>query len=239
MGLQLHYFLELIFINELSKDRNFLVYLNKNFGNQLYKKIIDSGRNDIWKEINSDLKFLSFYHGVWKGRYKLCDLIKIFKFFKIPLFNLYKNISYLGYRKSLKKEFKSSVRIKVRIKLPRNRKDWMDFFYLLGLLWGDGDVNVFLHNNDKQIQDEAKRICREVFDTDITLRLTKDKFDEEIEFKFFEYWHHEGRRARMGASMMGPDYTQWHGFYKLARNRLELKRMIKEIRERKEAKREE
>src|SRR3989344_4050233 len=163
--------LELIFINELSKDRNFLVYLNKNFGNQLYKKIIDSGRNDIWKEINSDLKFLSFYHGVWKGRYKLCDLIKIFKFFKIPLFNLYENICYLGYRKSLMKEFKSSV----RIKLPRNRKDWMDFFYLLGLLWGDGDVNVFLHNNDKQIQDEAKRICREVFDTDITLRLTKDK----------------------------------------------------------------
>ena len=63
--------------------------------------------------------------------------------------------------------------------------------------------------------------------------LTKDKFDEEIEFEFFEYWHHEGRRARMGASMMGPDYTQWHGFYELAKRRLELKNEIREIMEKK------
>jgi len=25
-------------------------------------------------------------------------------------------------------------------------------------------------------------------------------------------WHHEGRRARMGTAMMGPDYAWWHGF---------------------------
>jgi len=29
-------------------------------------------------------------------------------------------------------------------------------------------------------------------------------------------WHHEGRRARMGASMMAPDYTQWHGNFEVA-----------------------
>ena len=29
-------------------------------------------------------------------------------------------------------------------------------------------------------------------------------------------WHHEGRRARMGASMMAPDYTQWHGMFEVA-----------------------
>lgn len=38
-------------------------------------------------------------------------------------------------------------------------------------------------------------------------------FDEEIEFEFYELWHHEGRRARMGAAMMAPDYSWWHGFY--------------------------
>jgi len=27
---------------------------------------------------------------------------------------------------------------------------------------------------------------------------------------------HEGRRARHGAAMMGPDYTQWHGFFEIA-----------------------
>jgi hypothetical protein len=42
--------------------------------------------------------------------------------------------------------------------------------------------------------------------------------NEEMDFLFFELWHHEGRRARHGASMMGPDYVQWHGFYELSRN---------------------
>ncbi|MEW6443861.1 MAG: multiheme c-type cytochrome [bacterium] len=38
-------------------------------------------------------------------------------------------------------------------------------------------------------------------------------FDEALEFEYYELWHHEGRRARMGAAMMAPDYTWWHGFY--------------------------
>lgn len=46
--------------------------------------------------------------------------------------------------------------------------------------------------------------------------LTDIDFDEEIEWTYYFLWHHEGRRARMGASMMGPDYTQWHGFYEVS-----------------------
>jgi len=38
-------------------------------------------------------------------------------------------------------------------------------------------------------------------------------FDEALEVEYYELWHHEGRRARMGAAMMAPDYTWWHGFY--------------------------
>ena len=41
-------------------------------------------------------------------------------------------------------------------------------------------------------------------------------FDDSIEFTYFFLWHHEGRRARHGAAMMGPDYTQWHGMYEVA-----------------------
>jgi hypothetical protein len=44
--------------------------------------------------------------------------------------------------------------------------------------------------------------------------LSKEKFfDEHLELQFYELWHHEGRRARMGAMMMAPDYAWWHGFY--------------------------
>lgn len=41
-------------------------------------------------------------------------------------------------------------------------------------------------------------------------------FDDKIEWTYFYLWHHEGRRARMGAAMMGPDYTQWHGMFEVA-----------------------
>ena len=41
-------------------------------------------------------------------------------------------------------------------------------------------------------------------------------FSNEIEWMYWELWHHEGRRARHGAAMMGPDYTWWHGIYDVA-----------------------
>lgn len=43
-------------------------------------------------------------------------------------------------------------------------------------------------------------------------------FDDELEWTYFYLWHHEGRRARMGAAMFAPDYTQWHGFFEVADN---------------------
>jgi hydroxylamine dehydrogenase len=49
-------------------------------------------------------------------------------------------------------------------------------------------------------------------------KITPSPFDDKIEWTYFELWHHEGRRARHGAAMMGPDYTQWHGFYEVAKN---------------------
>jgi hypothetical protein len=60
--------------------------------------------------------------------------------------------------------------------------------------------------------------------------LTPEKFDEPIEYKIYEFWHHEGRRARMGAFMQGPDYVQWHGFYELLQDRVEIEHMAADIR---------
>ncbi len=46
--------------------------------------------------------------------------------------------------------------------------------------------------------------------------ITPTQFDEEVEWIWFYLWHHEGRRARHGASMMAPDYTHWHGMFEVA-----------------------
>ena len=48
-------------------------------------------------------------------------------------------------------------------------------------------------------------------------KLTSTPFDEPLEWKYYELWHHQGRRARMGTAMMAPDYTQWHGFYEVGK----------------------
>ncbi|MBN2041086.1 MAG: hypothetical protein JW864_13670 [Spirochaetes bacterium] len=47
-------------------------------------------------------------------------------------------------------------------------------------------------------------------------------FDEPLEWEFYELWHHEGRRARMGSAMMAPDYAWWHGFYEVKHRYIEF-----------------
>lgn len=44
------------------------------------------------------------------------------------------------------------------------------------------------------------------------------EFANKIDWTWFEIWHHEGRRARHGVSMMGPDITHWHGTYEVAKH---------------------
>jgi len=48
--------------------------------------------------------------------------------------------------------------------------------------------------------------------------ITKANFDDHIEWLWWELWHHEGRRARHGAAMQGPDYAWWHGIYEVGKH---------------------
>ncbi|MBW2146824.1 MAG: cytochrome C552 [Deltaproteobacteria bacterium] len=49
-------------------------------------------------------------------------------------------------------------------------------------------------------------------------KLSAAPFDDPLDLYYWELWHHEGRRARHGASMSGPDYAWWHGMYDVAKN---------------------
>lgn len=61
---------------------------------------------------------------------------------------------------------------------------------------------------------------------------TKADFDEEVEWTWYYLWHHEGRRARHGASMMAPDYAHWHGMFEVAeRFYMELIPQVRELAE--------
>jgi hydroxylamine dehydrogenase len=84
--------------------------------------------------------------------------------------------------------------------------DWVNNFYL------QFDNVVDLGNN--KFFGPAKEIMKKLQEGG---QLSTTPFDAPIKWTYFELWHHQGRRARMGASMNGPDYVQWHGFYEIAK----------------------
>jgi hypothetical protein len=47
-------------------------------------------------------------------------------------------------------------------------------------------------------------------------------WDEVPEHEMYYGWHHEGRRFRHGAEMMGADFTQWHGIWEVQEDLGEL-----------------
>jgi hydroxylamine dehydrogenase len=83
---------------------------------------------------------------------------------------------------------------------------WVDNFYQ------QYEATITLYN--EKFGKPAKSIMDKLY---AAKKLTPTPFDEKIEWTYYELWHHQGRRARMGTAMMGPDYTQWHGFFEVAK----------------------
>jgi hypothetical protein len=83
-----------------------------------------------------------------------------------------------------------------------------------------GDLSALQYN---EIYREGKRWLNTMNDAGIILTpgfeglapFTVAGYDEEPEEISYHIWHHEGRRYRHGALMMGADYTQWHGIWDL------------------------
>ncbi len=56
--------------------------------------------------------------------------------------------------------------------------------------------------------------------------LTRENpWTDPFQVKYYFLWHHEGRRARMGAMHGAPDYAHWHGFFELMQDLYELEGM--------------
>lgn len=93
-------------------------------------------------------------------------------------------------------------------------KDYVNAFYK------QYDDFVILYN--EKFAKPGAKIMKALYDNELLTYLVDKKgaktsnFDEEIEWTWFYLWHHEGRRARHGASMMAPDYAHWHGTFEVA-----------------------
>jgi elongation factor 2 len=159
--------LKSLFMEKLSEDYSFLIYLQDRLRKRLHRKIIEYGREKIWKEIGSKIKMLSFYHGVWKGRYRIADLVKIAKKFGIDLSQIYDETEFISYRKGIKRY---GSRTSVKLKLPKSEKEFIDFFYLIGLLFGDGSVNITFDNNNPTLVRKVIQISQEILKINPTLK---------------------------------------------------------------------
>lgn len=86
-----------------------------------------------------------------------------------------------------------------------HNQQWVDNFYIQY----DELIELY-HDKFAKPGDELMKLARPL--------LGPVEFANELDFVWYEIWHHEGRRARHGASMMGPDYTHWHGTYEVAKH---------------------
>jgi predicted CxxxxCH...CXXCH cytochrome family protein len=90
-----------------------------------------------------------------------------------------------------------------------------------------GDLSAAQYN---EIFREAKRWLNAMNDAGIIFTpgfeglapFTVAGYDEVPEEESYHIWHHEGRRYRHGALMMGADYTQWHGIWDLQHDLIEI-----------------
>lgn len=99
--------------------------------------------------------------------------------------------------------------------------------------WTDGhfhNLDEVVSNYNENYFKPIKARLDELYDEGLLSR--ERYFDEPLEWEFYELWHHEGRRARMGAAMMAPDYAWWHGFYELKHRFNHIIQTAQELRKR-------
>ena len=163
--------LKSIFLELIAEDEGFYVILEDDFGIKLKQKIIKAGLKAVHSKIKSKLSAKSFYHGVYKCRYRVKDYLKIAEEFSIK--HPYDKIKLLNYRKTLNKADHSSV----YIQLPKTHKQFAEFMYLLGLIYGDGSSGreIRITNNNPHIQNEIRNIVRSVFGKEVKIRKYKNK----------------------------------------------------------------
>ncbi len=75
----------------------------------------------------------------------------------------------------------------------------------------DGVINLY----NSKFAEPGMAIMALLYENEL---ISATKFNDPVEWTWWEIWHHEGRVARHGASMMAPDYTHWHGLYEVAKH---------------------
>ncbi len=112
----------------------------------------------------------------------------------------------LGLKKMSKVSWKVRRETMKKVCTVCHSENYVNNFYIQY----DGVVNLY----NKKFGKPGVKLMKTLYKYKL---ITDTKFDEKVEWDWWEIWHHQGRRARHGVSMMAPDYTHWHGLYEVAK----------------------
>jgi elongation factor 2 len=149
------------FLKNIGRKSGFYVVLKEEFHLDIHQLITSYGKSQIVRKF-SKLSNVAFSSGLSRRRYRLEDIIKICEFFKIQIQTLYDGIETISYRSGQKK--KTDPRSLWRGKSSNKSRlpnSFEDFFYLAGLMLGDG-TNDKLVVGKPELGDIYERICRDL-----------------------------------------------------------------------------
>ena len=132
-------------LEALAPDYGFYVTVSDAFN----ARVDDYERERLYEAADSDLQRDSFDHAVWRGQYRLQDIMTVCTALDIDLETLYAGIETLNYRGSDSRGVASSL----SIELPA---DLSSLCYLAGAFVGDGDRQGTVTNEDPEMQERLQ-----------------------------------------------------------------------------------
>jgi elongation factor 2 len=128
-------------LRDLATDYGFYVDVTDAFA----ERVDAHDRDALYEAADSELKRDSFDHAVWRGQFRLRDIVNVCQAFDVPLVDLYESVESLNYRGSDRRGEKSSL----AVDLP---EDLEPLFYLAGAFFGDGDLQGSITNDDPEMK---------------------------------------------------------------------------------------
>ncbi len=152
-------------LRQLTTDYGFYVDVTDGFAGR-----VDShDRDALYEAADSKLARDSFDHAIWRGQFRLRDMVNVCETFGIGLDELYENVESLNYRGTDRRGEQSSL----AVTLP----DSLDgLFYLAGLFFGDGDCEGNLTNDADEVKAAVERHA-DALGLDPTVRAFDDRGD--------------------------------------------------------------
>ncbi len=148
-------------LKKLSKNNEFLIKFDDSFN----KLLINTLKKENIKQLSDKINYKLLRHHLKKRHFRILDIIKLCNELNISLTKVAKNIREIK-NASLKQRAGHNS---PWIKFPRTKTELKSMCYIAGLMFGDGNKNIFW-NNDKELIKIFKNHIKRAFNLDVKIK---------------------------------------------------------------------